>query len=239
MLATWRYGLGKAGAITTDLVEGWGDAWASSQDAAKLLRQTVRFLLRESNAHRADANVRIKDRIVEVDIELPPDAPDSAAPTSIEVFAVEQGGSSRKLDVRLDNRGPGRWTARARANGEPIIIARARDARGALMSEAVGREDHASELTGEGVDEHAATELASIGDGRVRPAVADVSSSTRRPAPALAASWPYALIVAAVLVVLDLVFRRLGGPKARPPMSHRLAEPRTDAAGPSVMRPAA
>lgn len=215
MLATWRYGLGKAGAITTDLVDGWGGEWASSQEAAKLLRQTVRFLLRESDARRADAAVRIRDRIVEVDIELPPDAPDGAAPKSVEVFAVEKSGKSRKLDMRLEARGPGRWTARGRSSGEPIAIVRARDGRGALMAEAVGREDRASELAGAGADDRAAIELAAIGGGTVRPSPAAVFARTRRPAPELAATWPFALIAAAVLVVIDLVLRRLGAPRAR------------------------
>jgi Ca-activated chloride channel family protein len=217
MLATWRYGLGKAGVITTDFSEGWGGAWASSPQAAQVLKQTVRFLLRQHDAHRADAEVHIRDRVVEVAIELPPDAPDSAAPRSIDVFAIEKSGTSRKLTMRLEQRGPGRFVARGRSAGEPIIIVRARDARGALMAEAVGREDRTPELSGVGADMVTAAELARLGDGRLQPASVDTLRPTRRPAKELTATWPYALIVASMLVVVDLVLRRLGTKRRRDP----------------------
>lgn len=237
MLATWRYGLGKAGAITTDFSEGWGGAWASSTETAKVLRQTVRFLLRQNDARRADAVVRIKDRVVEVDIELPPDAPESAAPKAIDVFGVDEGGASHKIAMRLEQRGPGRWTARGRGTGEPIVIMRARDARGALMAEAVGREDRAAELAGAGADERLAAELANIAGGRVMPSPAATLSRTPRPAPELAATWPYALVVAAALVVVDLVLRRLGAPRRDRRVASRLDH--MPGASPTVMRSAA
>jgi Mg-chelatase subunit ChlD len=236
LLATWRYGLGKAGAIATDLSEGWGGAWAASPEAAKVLRQSVRFLLRQNDARRADANVRIRDRVVEVDIELPPDAPESAAPKSVDVFAVDKGGASRKLTMRVEQRGPGRWTARGRGAGEPIVIVRARDARGALMAEAVGREDRAPEISGAGPDDRLALELANIADGRLAPSPSETLDRTLRPAPELTATWPFALLVAAALVVIDLVLRRLGTPSRA---SSRATPEHAAASVPPAMRSAA
>ena len=87
-LATWRYGLGKSGAIATDFSEGWGNEWATSSTSAQLLRQSLRFLLRQSDARKADASVTMKDRQIEMDIQLPPDAPVSSAPTALDVYAV-------------------------------------------------------------------------------------------------------------------------------------------------------
>jgi hypothetical protein len=222
MLATWRYGLGKVGAVTTDFTEGWG-SWSTSPVAAQVLRQTVRFVLRQHDAHRADAEVKIKDRVVEVDIELPPDAPENAAPKSIEVFAIEKSGQSKKLTMKIEQRGPGRYVARGRSNGEPIIIARARDGRGALMAEAVGREDRSTELSGEGADTLYLAELARLGEGRDAPSAKDVLSKTRRPGKELAASWPYALLAAGVLVMIDLVVRRLAD-RQRSPKNKGAAE---------------
>lgn len=210
MLATWRYGLGKSGAITTDFTEGWGEAWASSHVSQQLLRQTLRFLLRQSDARRADATVSIKDRAVEVDLELPPDASPTAAPAMMDVYAVEKSGTSHKLAMKLEQRGPGRWVARGRSNGEPIVIARARDGRGALMAESVGRADRAPELTGKGADMYLAGTLARVGDGRVSPEPAQTLVRTAKPAKRLLATWPFALVGAALLVMLDLIVRRLG-----------------------------
>jgi uncharacterized membrane protein len=220
MLATWRYGLGKVGAIATDLSEGVGGEWAASPEGAKVLRQTARFLARQSAVRRADATVRLSDRMVEVEIELPADAPDNAAPASLDVFMVaptegEQPRETHKLTMRLEQRGPGRWVARGRSAGEPIAIVRARDARGALMAEAVGREDRVMELSGVGADTYEVAELARIGEGRVDPTPPASLVPTSRPERELAASWPYALLAASVLVVLDLILRRLGEPKRR------------------------
>ncbi|MBX3222247.1 MAG: VWA domain-containing protein [Labilithrix sp.] len=236
MLATWRYGLGKAGAIATDFSEGWGEAWASSAEASKVLRQTVRFLLRQSDARRADATVRMRDRVVEVEIELPPDAPTIAAPSAIDVFSVDAAGASHKIAMTLDARGPGRWVARGRGAGEPIVIVRARDARGALMAEAVGRQDRAPEITGAGADRRLVAELANLADGRVAPSPRDTLLRTRRPAPELAVTWPYALLVAAALVVVDLVLRRFGAPRRARSAPLRLDSP---SAARTTVRPAA
>lgn len=209
MFATWRYGLGKSGAITTDLTEGWGNEWASSHVSQQLLRQTLRFLLRQSDARRADAVVSIKDRAVEVDIELPPDASTTAAPAMMDVYAVEKSGTSHKIPMKIEQRGPGHWVARGRSNGEPLVIARARDGRGALMAESVGREDRSPEITGNGADMYLASTLARVGDGRVSPEPVQTLLRTSKPANTLVATWPFALVAAALLVMLDLVLRRM------------------------------
>jgi uncharacterized membrane protein len=214
MLATWRYGLGKVGAVATDLSEGWG-ALSTSGAGAQLLKQTARFLVRQNDAHRADAEVTLHDHVVDVSIDLPPDAPESAAPRSIEGWAVDRNGKARPLAVPLERRGPGRWTGHARSGGEPIVILRARDARGALMAEAVGQEDQRVEVSGTGVDTAFAEELARVGDGRFRPSMTEVLSRTNRPGRELRATWPDALVVAAMLVVIDLVLRRLGARRGR------------------------
>jgi hypothetical protein len=111
--------------------------------------------------------------------------------------------------MKLEQRGPGHWVARGRSNGEPIVIARARDGRGALMAESVGREDRSPEITGKGADMYVANTLARVGDGRVRPEPAQTLLRTSKPAKTLVATWPFALVGAAFLVMLDLIVRRI------------------------------
>jgi uncharacterized membrane protein len=224
MLATWRYGLGKVGAITTDLADGWADATKASP-AGQVLKQTLRFLLRQSDAHRADVELTMHDHVVDVSVELPPDAPDTAAPRALEAWAVDRDGKSRGLSIALERRGPGRWVGHARTGAEPIVVARARDGRGALMGEAVGQEDRISEISGFGFDEPYAADLARVGDGVLRPSIADVLSRTSRPGRELRASWPDALVVAAMLVVVDLLLRRLAGRKRRAVLVPNAAAP--------------
>ena len=111
--------------------------------------------------------------------------------------------------MHMEPRGPGHWVARGRSSGEPVVIARARDGRGALMAEALGREDRTPELSGNGVDSYYASTLARVGDGRVDPTPAASLAATSTPAKALVATWPYVLVLASLLVVVDLLLRRL------------------------------
>ncbi len=186
-----------------------------SPEAAQILKQTVRYLLRQRDARRADAEVHMRGGLVEMDIELPPDAPDSAAPVAVDMRAVAADGMSQALSISLEPRGPGQWIARGRTEGAPIVIARARDARGAIMAEAVGQKDDAAELSSAEPDVLLAEELARIGGGRVSPTAHETMLPTASPARKLVASWPFALAVAAILVVLDLVLRRLGERRPR------------------------
>src|SRR5262249_37777258 len=94
------------------------------------------------------------------------------------------------------------------SSGEPIVIARALGGSGGLMAEAVGRGDRTVEISGTGPDDHLAGHLARRGDGRVRPQPLETLRDTHSAARQLEASWPYALLAAAVLVVIDLVLRR-------------------------------
>ena len=227
MLATWRYGLGKVGAIATDLESGLGEEWSGSPVAAQALQQTLRFLVRQSDAHKADAEITMHGRVVDVAIDLPPDAASllavEKAPRTIELFAIEKSGTSRKIEAVLESTGPGHWTARARTLGEPIVVARVRDGRGGLVAESVGREDRVFENSGDGADRQLAEEIAHVAAGRVSPTPEATLTVTARPARELVATWPYALIAAAILVVLDLVARRLGTRRAARPLALRVA----------------
>ena len=149
--------------------------------------------------------------------------PAEKAPKAVELFAIEKSGSSRKIEAVLESAGPGHWTARARTLGEPIVIARVRDGRGGLVAESVGREDHVFENAGEGADRQLADEIAHVGAGRVSPSPESTLTTTARPGRELVATWPYALIAAALLVVLDLVARRFGTRRAARPLKLAVA----------------
>jgi Ca-activated chloride channel homolog len=209
LVATWRYGLGKVGVIATDLEEGWARSWGKSNDAAQLLKQTLRHVLRQKEAKRADAVVRARGDLVEMEIEMPADGADDAEPASVELRAIRADGSARAIAATLEPRGAGKWVAVGRTEGEPVVIGRARDKKGALMAEGVGRIDDGEELASAEPDLHGASELARSTGGRVNPTPEESLAPTLRPARKLTPSWPYAFVLAAVLVVLDLILRRL------------------------------
>src|SRR5262249_5335212 len=91
ILASWRYGLGKVVALTTDLRENWKGGWAKWGGAGQTLRQMVRFALRRHANTSADVRVAVRDRAAELTIDVPVGAEEDAAPpSSIDVFAMEK-----------------------------------------------------------------------------------------------------------------------------------------------------
>jgi Ca-activated chloride channel homolog len=215
ILASWRYGLGKVVALTTDLRGDWKGNWASFRGAGQALRQMVRFALRRPGSVGADIRVAVRDRSTEVTVDIADGSGDDASPpASIEAFAIGPGGTAHPVEAKLTRLAPGRWVGRGRTSGEPFVIARVRDESGGLVGEALGQVDGAAELAGLGPDERAVAELARAGDGSFKPEPAftlrDGGARGREPL----ALWPWLLLSAAALVGADLWLRRLGKRRA-------------------------
>ncbi|APR75383.1 Hypothetical protein A7982_00729 [Minicystis rosea] len=215
ILASWRYGLGKVVALTTDLRADWKAGWSTFPEAGQVLRQSVRFALRRRAASASDVRVAVGERGADINIELADDPEDTAAaPASVEVYAFSAGGEPKPIPATLERVAPGRFVAHAATAGQPFVVARVRDASGGHVGEAIGQIDAADELAVIGPDERALRALASEGGGRFDPepreALRDTGTRGREPFPL----WPFALLAAAVLACVDLWLRRLGRPRA-------------------------
>jgi Ca-activated chloride channel homolog len=211
ILASWRYGLGKVVALTTDLRADWKNGWSTFGQAGQVLRQAVRFAMRRRGAGAADVRVATRAGTAEITVEVADDADGAAAaPTAIEIVALGPEGGSAPVTAPLERVAPGRFVARAPVGDQPFVVARARDAAGGFVGEAVGRADGGDELGAEGPDARALRALADEGGGRFAPAATEVlrrgGPRGREPIPL----WPWALLGAALLVCVDLWLRRLG-----------------------------
>jgi hypothetical protein len=219
ILASWRYGLGKVTALTTDLRGDWKGGWARYRDAGQVLRQTVRYTLRQQSAQPLDMRVSMRDRDVEITLDAP-EARDAQPPAAIDAYGVDADGTMHRMEAMATRVAPGQWLARGRSGGEPLVLVRARDATGALVAEAVGQGDAATELEGLGVDDRAARQLARAGGGLYDPEPPLTLRSRGPVAKERLRTWPWALVAAAILVCIDLWVRRIGTRPNRP----RLAE---------------
>jgi len=210
ILASWRYGLGKVVALTTDLRADWKNGWSTFPEAGQALRQAVRFALRRRAAGASDVRVAVHDRAAEITVELADDPGDgSGAPATIEVLAFGPGDAPAPVAATLERVAPGRYLARGVTAGQPFVMARVRDAAGAAVGEAIGQTDAADELAGVGPDARALRAIADEGGGRFDPdaraALRPAATRGKEPVPL----WPWALVGAAVLVCADLWLRRL------------------------------
>jgi uncharacterized membrane protein/Mg-chelatase subunit ChlD len=215
ILASWRYGLGKVVAITTDLRADWKSGWSSFHGAGQVLRQAVRFALRRHGAGAADVRVALGERGAVVTIDVG-DAPGDQAPAAVEAFAFAADGVMEPTPATLERVAPGRFAARAPAGSQPFVLARVRDAAGALLGEGLGQSDAAEELAALGPDERALRDLAGVGAGVFDP---EPSAALRAGGPRgreRVPTWPWVLVAAAGLVVADLWLRRLGKRRALP-----------------------
>jgi uncharacterized membrane protein len=208
VLASWRYGLGKAVAITSDLRGDWKGGWAAADDAGQLLRQTLRFAIRRHGARAAEVRAAVHAGVGEVTIDLPDAGEDAKPPSVVDAFALDRNGHGRAVDASLVRVGPGRWTARAALADEGFLVARVRDAAGALVGEAVAQDDGANELANHGADERALRALASEGGGEyeVEPGLAARPGGPRGARSVAVTPWLY--LLAALLVACDVWLRR-------------------------------
>jgi hypothetical protein len=145
ILASWRYGLGKVVALTTDLRADWKNGWSRFQGAGQVLRQAVRFAMRRHGATAADVRVAVDDRGAALTVDVG-DAPRDEPPATVEAFAFGADGRMDPAPAVLERVAPGRFAARVASGGQPFVLARVRDASGALLGEALGQDDAAGEL---------------------------------------------------------------------------------------------
>jgi uncharacterized membrane protein len=213
ILASWRYGLGKVVALTTDLRADWKSGWSTTPGAGQVLRQAVRFALRRRGGGASDVRVAVHERAAEISVDVA-DGPggEEAAPAAIEVFAFGPGGKPEPVQASIERVAPGRWVAHAPTGGLPFLVARVRDAAGGFVGEGLGRIDVADEMAEVGPDERALRSLASEGGGRFDPDAETAMRASgprgREPVPV----WPWVLLGAAALACVDLWLRRVGGP---------------------------
>ncbi len=214
VLASWRYGLGTVVAFTTDGAGRWSAAWGEWPGAGQLLRQTVRFAMRQRAPAMADARIAIDDRMVTLTIEMPDEA--ASAPSSVDMFSVAEDGHTKPIEGELERIAPGRYRVRARASGDPLAVARVRDEHGQLLAEAIGHDSAADENAAFGQDGRALAEMARAGGGVVDVLPRDTLRLTRESANEPLATWPFVLLLAAWVVMCDLWLRRLSRRKSEP-----------------------
>ncbi len=205
ILSSWRYGLGTVVALTSDLGGRWSTGWAEWLHGPQLFRQVVRHAMRRRST-RADMNVTLSGSAAEATL----DVADAGAvdPSRIELVAVSERGVERTITAITERAGPGRYRIRGRTKGEPLVIARLRDERGRILAESHAQDSTRAELAGIGPDIRALREVARLGGGRMIETPEAAMAARGRSVPSRAPVWPWLLLLAALLVVVDLFVRR-------------------------------
>ena len=210
LLTHWRYGLGRAVAFTSDAGPRWASRWVGTESFTQLWTQVGRWLVGGATGD----GIQLTTTIEEGDLVVTADAytPDGG-------FANFLGGEARVVapdltvhTLELRQVGPGRYQARMPVDQDGSWLTGVRLSKddtvmGQAVTEAV--QPYSPEFRRQGRGAALVRELASLGGGSVLtdPASVFVPPEVLRTVPQ--PLWPWLVVLAGVLLVLDVALRRL------------------------------
>lgn len=211
VLATWRYGLGRTAAFTSDAKAKWAVLWLRWRDFNKFWAQLIRWTLRSGSRSDTTAIVQRTDETGEVFVDAVDTKGEFINFLDSQVGVVAPNRERTVID--LEQIGPGRYRGRFPAPQEGVY----------LVGMAQRKNDHvvgsqlaglvvpyAQELRDLGVDEPLLRELAELTGGSALADPGDAFLMGRRQSRIAVEIWPWLVGLVAVMLVPDIALRRLG-----------------------------
>ena len=211
LLATWRYGLGRSAAFTSDAKAKWGVLWLRWGAFNKFWSQVTRWTLRTGTRSDTVATVSRVDETGEIVVD--------AIDTKGEFInfldsQVGRGGAQQAADVvELEQVGPGRYRGRFPASQEGVYLVgmAQRKADQMVGSQLAGLVvPYSQEFRDLGVDETFLRELSELTGGGPVARPRDAFLQDRRQSRLSLDLWPWLIGPAAVLLVPEIALRRIG-----------------------------
>jgi hypothetical protein len=209
VLATWRYGLGRAAAFTSDASGRWAPQWLQWRDFNRFWSQLVRWTLRSAAPGDTSASVVRRDGNGEVLVDAV-DANGNFINFLDSQVGVVAPDRSRSV-VDLEQVGPGRYVARFPAKQEGVYLVGMAERKGdrVVGSQVAGLVvPYDEELRVLGVDRELLEGLAELTGGGALTAPEEVFAKARRPFRAAVDLWPWLAALGLVLMLVDIALRR-------------------------------
>jgi uncharacterized membrane protein len=219
--AYWNYGLGRSVAFTSDLAGRWGSAWVQWARLRPFWEQTIRWCMRPAMPQDVSVSTRVDGDRAFIDVETREQGQGGfAADTRAQARLVTPGGRVRELPLRQV--GPGRFTGEFEAAESGAYLANVAFARvGASPEEARAGSVQAAVSVPYPAEYRAIRDNSAVlravaerTGGRVLR-LQDAATwelfdrSDLGASRAARALWQLAAILAAVLIVLDVAWRRI------------------------------
>jgi uncharacterized membrane protein len=212
VLATWRYGLGRSVAFTSDAKAKWGVLWLRWRDFNKFWAQLTRWTLRSGSRSDTVARVERRDDVGEVMVDAIDGKGDFINFLDSQVGVVAPNRERTVID--LEQVGPGRYRGRFPAPKEGVYLVGMAQRRGERVvgSQLAGLVvPYAQELRDLGVDEVLLKEMADLTGGSAVADPKDVFLKARRQSRIAVEIWPWLVGLVAVMMLPEIAIRRLGG----------------------------
>ena len=211
VLATWRYGLGRSAAFTSDAKAKWGVLWLRWRDFNKFWSQLVRWTLRSGSRSDTVAVVDRRDDVGEITVDAVDPKGEFINFLDSQVGVVAPNRERTVLD--LEQVGPGRYRGRFPAPQEGVYLVGMAQRRGerVIGSQLAGLVvPYAQELRDLGVDETLLRELAELTGGAALEKPRDAFLNARRRSRIAVEIWPWLVGLVATLLIPEVALRRLG-----------------------------
>jgi hypothetical protein len=211
VLATWRYGLGRAAAFTSDAKAKWGVLWLRWPEFNKFWAQLTRWTLRSGTRSDTTAIVQRTDQTGEVVVDAVDGKGEFINFLDSQIGVVAPNRERSVID--LEQIGPGRYRGRFPAPSEGVYLvgmAQRKNER-VVGSQLAGLVvPYAQELRDLGVDETLLRELAELTGGSALQDPRDAFLKLRRQSRIAVEIWPWLVGLVAFMMVPDIALRRLG-----------------------------
>ncbi len=240
LLATWRHGLGRTAAWTSDVKARWARDWVGTEPYSRVFTQLVRWLAAAEGGADVNALAELERGVLSV---------------TVDAFDAEGGfrnfleGEARfiapDLSVRsvpLAQVAPGRYQARVDAaeDGSHLVAVFLKDAAGNVVGQATAEaaQPYSPEYRPASGGAALLAEVSRVGRGRSLGVAEarDVFAPPQIPRLVPHPLWPPLVVLAALLLLMDVAIRRLEFRKTGPAPVTAMPLPK---ASPSRKRPRA
>jgi Ca-activated chloride channel family protein len=212
ILATWRYGLGRTAAFTSDAKAKWAVLWLRWRDFNKFWAQLTRWTLRSGSRSDTVARVERRDETGEVMVDAIDGKGEFINFLDAQIGVVAPNRERNVVD--LEQVGPGRYRGRFSAPQEGVYLVgmAQRRAERVVGSQLAGLVvPYAQELRDLGVDEVLLREMAELTGGSPLADAREVFSKARRQSRIAVEIWPWLVGFVALMMIPEIAIRRLGG----------------------------
>ncbi len=211
VLATWRYGLGRSAAFTSDAKAKWGVLWLRWREFNRFWAQLVRWTLRSGTRSDTVAQVERHDDIGEITVDAVDGKGDFINFLDTQVGVVAPNRQRTVID--LEQVGPGRYRGRFPASEEGVYLVGMAERHGERVvgSQLAGLVvPYAQEVRDLGVDEPMLRELTELTGGGSLAAPRDAFLRARRQSRIAVEVWPWLVGLVAAMMIPEIALRRIG-----------------------------
>ncbi len=211
LLATWRYGLGRSVAFTSDAKAKWGVLWVRWGGFNKFWSQVTRWALRTGTRSDTVATVSRTDDVGEVVVDAIDPKGEFINFLDSQVGVVAPNKTQTVVD--LEQIGPGRYRGRFPAGQEGVYLVGMAQRRADQMvgSQLAGLVvPYGREFRDLGVDETFLRELTELTGGGMLAEPKDAFLQNRHKSRLSVDIWPWLVGMVAVLLIPEIALRRIG-----------------------------